>query len=612
MYQLSLFNNNAETVVHYPSANQDDPHVSKLPLKEGLSVVDSLSFSLYPNNQGFNNVFELVTKVKIFDVRDNAIRFTGRVLDVSEKMDSSGKIYKEIKCEGALSYLNDTKQRGSSFIAENVTGFLTQILEVHNSKVEPTKQIQVGNVNVGGNVIHTCNFKTTLAEILEVRETTGGDIRVRETNGVLYLDWLTAFNDNTLEVSLGINMKDMVVFKGVTSLGTRIVPLGANNLTIESVNGGLDYLEDVTARNIYGVIEKTVEYKDIEDAVTLFNTCMSDMPNHTQPSYVLESNALDLSFLSGNKSEQFVLGVNIHLINPYMGVDTIYKVVALDLDLLEPYNPTLTIANKPITLNNRINDLRNTSIQDGGVYNNVQIGRAFGIRAVRSDNKVITTMNATDGISIKNQNKKVFYVDIDGNIIANDITANNMKAVGGTFDDITANRGDFNDINVDRGIFNDMNAKRGIFDDGTFNDITSNRGTFNDMNVKRGTFDDITANRGTYKDIDVDGGTFANITAQEMKTSNESTYIILHDQYIEFYENDEVKMTIGFKDGRRTIEFTADDGSSNSIESGDSFASLVGNWDIKDGTGSFTIGDRNIVSIIEDHVKLLVKSESLK
>ena len=465
MYQLSIFNNGVETVVHYPSSNQDDPHVIKLPLKEGLSIVDSLSFSLYPNNQGYNNVFELVTRVKVFDLRDNTIRFSGRILDVNNKMDSSGKVYKEVTCEGALSYLNDTKQRGSSFVAENVTSFLSQILGVHNSKVEPSKQIQIGYVNVGGNVIHSCNYKTTLAEILEVREVNGGDIRVRDSNGTLYLDWLTSFSDNTLEVSLGVNMKDMIVSKDVTSLGTRIVPLGANNLTIEAVNNGLDYIDDQNAKNKYGTIEKTVEYREIEDAATLFNTCVTDMPKHTQPSYVLESNALDLSYLTGNKVEQFVLGVNTHLINQFMGVDSLYKVVALDLDLLTPYNPTLTIANKPLTLTNTINDLRKTSLQEGGVYNNVQIGRAFGIRVVRSDNKAITTMNATEGISIENQNKKVLYLDMNGNIVCNDITANNMKAKGGTFDDITSRRGTFDDMTVNRGTFKDIKATGGEFDD---------------------------------------------------------------------------------------------------------------------------------------------------
>lgn len=452
MYKVSIFNSGVETVVHFPSSNQEDPHVNKLSLKEGLSIVDTLSFSLYPNNQGYNNIFELTTIVKVTDLRDNTIRFTGRILDVNNKMESSGVVYKEVTCEGAMSFLNDTKMRAGSIYGDTVTSFLTQMLNIHNSKVDSSKRIYIGNIDVPGNVIHTCEFKTTLAEILTAQVTVGGNIRVREVNGVLYMDWLQSFSSNTLEVSLGINMKDMIISKDVTSLGTRIIPLGANNLTIESVNGGIDYIEDTTARSIYGIIEKTVEYKDIEDAATLRTTCVNDLSQHTQPSYILSSNALDLSFLSGNKAEQFVLGVNLHLLNRFMGVDATYKVVSMDLDLLTPYNPNLTISQKPITLSNAINDLRKSSIQNNGVYNNVQIGSAYGIRAVRSDGKAITTINATEGISIENQTKKVFYVDTNGKLVCVDIQANNITANGGTYNNITANGGTFDDITATNGL----------------------------------------------------------------------------------------------------------------------------------------------------------------
>ena len=459
MYKLSLYNSNVETVVHYPSANQDDPHVGKLPLKEGLSMVDTLSFTMYPTNPGYNNVFELVTRVKIFDLRDDNVRFTGRVLDISEKMDNDGKIYKDITCEGALSFLNDTKQRGSSYYADTVSGFLNQILSNHNSKVEAGKQILVGNVDVAGNVIHSCNYKTTLAEILEVRETNGGNIRIRETNGSLYMDWLQSFDNSLVEVSLGVNMKDMIISKDITTLGTRIIPLGTNNITIETVNNGHDYIEEANAKALYGVIEKTVEYKDITDPTILKNTCISDLPKHTQAFYVLKSNALDLSFISGIEEYQFKLGKKLNLINQYFGVNDIYSIVAMDLDLLTPYNPTLTIANRPITMSSAINDLRKSSLQNNGIYNNVQIGSDFGIRAVRSDNKVITTINATEGISIENNTKKVFYVDVNGNLVCNDITANDITANGGTYNDIKANN-----ITVDQGSFTDINATGGVFD----------------------------------------------------------------------------------------------------------------------------------------------------
>lgn len=429
MYSVGIFNNNVETIIHYPNTDKEAPHLSKLPLKEGLSQVDSLSFVLYPNNPGYNNLFELSTKVKVIDTRDDTTRVTGRILDINEKMDSNGLFYKEVLCEGSLSYLNDSKQRANAFLTSNVVTFLTQILTIHNGKVDASKQIQVGNVDVTGSVAHSCNFKSTLAEILAVKEKIGGDIRVRENYGILYMDWLQSFSANTVDVTLGENMKDMIKGKDLTSLGTRIVPLGANNLTIESVNGGLDYIEDAIAKATYGVIEKTVEYKDIIDATELYNTCLSDLSNYTQPLFLLESNALDLSYITGNKAEQFEVGVNLHLLNPVMGVDSIYKAVQADYpDLLQPYDPKLTIANFPIKSSNQFNDLKKSSIQNNGVYNNVQIGDAFGIRAVRSDGKVTTTINATEGISIENESKKVFYVDTNGV----------LRAIDGIFDNITA------------------------------------------------------------------------------------------------------------------------------------------------------------------------------
>lgn len=457
MYQASIFNNGVETVVHYPSANKDDPHLNKLPLKEGLSIVDSLSFSVYPNNQGYDKVFELSTKVKVIDLRDNTIRFTGRILTIDEKMDNDGKIYKDIACEGALSYLNDTKQRGSSYYDNTVAGFLAQILNNHNSKVEINKQIFLGNVDIPGNVIHSCNYETTLAEILKVRETNGGNIRIRENNGILYMDWLRSFDSSIIEVSLGVNMKDMIISKDVTNFGTRIIPLGANNLTIESVNNGYDYIEEYNAKNLYGVIEKTIEYKDVEDPTVLKNTCVSDLPNHTQPSYVLKSNALDLSFITKNKADQFVLDKKLNIINRYMAINAVYNIVELSLDLLSPYNPTLTIANKPVKLTSAITDLRRSTIQNDGIYNNVQIGKSFGIRAVRNDNKVTTTINATEGISIQNEAKKVFYVDINGKLVAVDIVAE-----GGNFKNIKVNEGTFTDITAEGGTFNNITAAQGL------------------------------------------------------------------------------------------------------------------------------------------------------
>ena len=446
MYELLHINNNVNTVVHYPSNNQNDPHLNKIDLAEELSSVGSLTYNIYPNNPGYANITELRTRVKALDVRDNSIKFVGRVLSISEKMESSGEIYKQVVCEDSLSYLNDTKQRGSTYTDQTATGFITQILNDHNSKVDDTRKIYPGNIDISGTVTHTNEYKSTLAELLAVVNEIGGYIRVRETNGLLYLDWLNSFANNTLSIELGINMKEMVREKDVTSFGSRIIPLGANNLTIESVNGGLDYIDDASAVNTYGVIEKTVEYTDIEDATELRNKCLTDLSNYTQPTYTLEVGALDLSFLTNNKANQFYLGVKLHIVNSYMGVDAEYSITKVKTDLLKPYDSTLTISNKS-TLSSTINDIRSETIQNDGVYNNVQIGRTYGIRAVRNDQKVVTTINATDGISIENNKEKIFYVDLNGNLVAV-----NIEAKGGTFRNITVRTGNFTNIVVEDGL----------------------------------------------------------------------------------------------------------------------------------------------------------------
>lgn len=478
MYQVIILNGDVETVIHYPSSDVNDPHLDELPLTEGLSTAGHMEFNMYRNNPGYNKISDLVTRVKIKDVRDDSIRFTGRVFTQSEEMDSSGKIYKKITCEGALGFLNDTNQRANTFITSDVRTFITQILNDHNSKVDSHKQIQVGNINVTDNVAHTCEFKTTLAEILEVKEKVGGHIRVREVNNIIYLDWLTDFNAGLVDIKLGINMKDMIIHKDITSFGTRIIPIGANNLTIASVNNGYDYIEDASSKYVYGVIEKIVEYKDITDANVLMQTCISDLSKHSQPLYILESSALDLSFLSGNKVEQFVLGTNLHLVNEVMAVDSVYKIVGLDVDLLKPYNPKLTISNSPVKLTTAINDLRKSSIQKESVMNGVQVGNEFGIRIVNKDGSIITTLNATEGISIENINKnlKVFYIDTEGNLTLDGkqtVTSNgnrlieNWKNDNGGVTKIYDNNGNLNiSLGVENGTAGNNGGTLIILDDG--------------------------------------------------------------------------------------------------------------------------------------------------
>ena len=448
MFQAMIYNNDIETTIHYPSSNKEDPHVDSLQLKEDTAGVGTLIFKLYPNNQGYNLIKELNTYVKVKDLRDNSIRFSGRIIKIEDKMDSGGQIYKDVTCENALGFLNDTKERCSSYYGSDGSSFLTQILNTHNNKVnDERKKIYSGNCNINKDIAHTCEFKTTLAEILQTVVDYGGYIRIREVNNKRYLDWVTQLENDIIQVDLGINMKEIVRSNNIFDIGTRIIPLGANNLTIESVNGGKDYIDDPDAISKYGIIEKTVEYSDIDNASELKNKCVNDLYNYTKAEYTLTTSAIDLSYRTGVSKDRYKLGSPLHIRNRFMQIDDNYIVNSISLDLLAPYNPTLEISKRKESLSKSISDIRSESISNNGVYNNVQIGSAYGIRAVRSDGKVVTTINATEGISIKNQNDKVFYVDIDGKLVAV-----NIQSKGGDFRKIKVTNGEFREITVKDGI----------------------------------------------------------------------------------------------------------------------------------------------------------------
>lgn len=439
MYQVEFINNNVATIVHYPSSRNDDPHLQGISLKESLSTFSTLDFTIFINNPGYGILTEFKTKVKVTNLKDKTVRFIGRVYSIKESMNESGLVSKQVNCEGAMAYLNDTLQRYNTYTATKASDMLNKVLTFHNNHVESDKRIYVGRVDVTSQngFTHTCDFKNTYNELLEIRNNYGGELDVRLGNdGKLYMDWILTPAPNAVEVMLGVNMKNMIIDKDMSQMGTRIIPLGANNLTISSVNSGKDYIEDTNARKIYGIIEFPVSYSDIEDAKTLFNTASKEYKKYTQPGYQLSVTALDLAHITGRDVETFTKGTLLHIVNPLFGVDDIYQITDLSMTLETYYAPTLTISNSTFSYIQTQTQTAATSLKNNGVYNHVQIGDDYGIRCVRSDDKNVIEINALEGISISKEGDKVFFADTDGNLVVI-----NVKAQGGEFDKITCTNG---------------------------------------------------------------------------------------------------------------------------------------------------------------------------
>jgi len=404
MYEVKLINSGIETIIHYPDSEKESPHLMNLDLKESLSIAEELSFTILHNNAGYDLVNGLKTRVKVIDTRDDSTIFTGRIIPLKSNM-ASGKFEKEVTCEGALNYLNDTNTRRWNFQSQTPTQILTYLLNQHNSKVDASRKIYLGIVEVTQAITIDTNYESSLnAIITKLRNILGGDIRVRETNNILYLDYLTDQGGNSsLEISLGYNLKDMVVEYDPMDIVTRVIPLGygegINQLTIAKVNNNIDYIQDAAAVAEYGVIEGVPTNKDIQNANTLkiYGQNVLNEKKQIKLAYIISQ--LDLSVLTGHENEKYNLGDTIQTLCDVMSVDVYARVIVRERDLInDPWNPNLTISTRKITLADQVVELKQRNLN----LENCPQGSTF-----------VTVFNANDNLDADHSIKIPIWLSPD-------------------------------------------------------------------------------------------------------------------------------------------------------------------------------------------------------
>jgi len=364
MYQVSIFNVGVETVIHTPNPSNDAPHILGSSFKETLSLAEQLTLSIPFGNPGYSLVQGLITKVKVMDTRDNSIIFSGRVVPTMDGMGSDGKFINQIACEGALNYLNDTQTRRWDFINQTPRQILQFLLDQHDSKMDSSRRIYLGTVEITQPITISTNFETTLNTVLaKVKNVLGGDIRVQERAGLLYLDYLVALGvNNEVILNIGTNLKQMIREYDPTEVVTRVIPLGygegINQLDITGVNS-TEYIEDAVAIGLYGVIEGIATNKDIQNADTLKIYGQTVLAEKKQPKLTLDTAMIDRSVLAEYAMEKYSLGDTLHTLVDIMNIDVYARVIERTRDIINsPWDPTLAISTRPITLTDQIVDLK--------------------------------------------------------------------------------------------------------------------------------------------------------------------------------------------------------------------------------------------------------------
>lgn len=340
----------AEDTLIYDST-LDDFVISKGQIIKEVNKSGSFVFTVYPDHPYYYDLEKLKTVITVY--KNDKIVFRGRILNESIGFFKD----KTFTCEGELSFLLDSIQRPYSFTGTPEKLF-KQYITNHNKEVENTKRFEIGDITVKDDNDYinrsNSNYDNTLTNIKDhLIATHEGYLHItRGENKQPILNWFEDFPYSSKQsINFGENLLDFVKTNSAESIATAIIPIGAKipneseeekRLTIESVNGGLDYIYDPVAVEKYGKIFKVVTWDDVTEPDNLLRKGREYLNNVIKQNITIELKAIDLSLMD-RSIDSFELGDYINIVSDPHSLNDKLLLKKQTIDLLTPTNDKITL-----------------------------------------------------------------------------------------------------------------------------------------------------------------------------------------------------------------------------------------------------------------------------
>lgn len=357
--------------IFQPMDNNLSLFAPKLTLEMGKA--GALSFQIPPSNRYYNALPQLTTTITV--EMDDVEIFRGRVLTNNRNFNNVRTVY----CEGDLAYLVDTVQKAERYNGKTHDLF-RKIIEAHNKRAGADKQFLVGDITIENRDMvlsgksdevqdeETGKFDYKQIAINSIADEwqnsfdfiqnclidyTGGYLRTRRQNGKTYIDLLLDYgNTATQDIEFGKNMLDLTEEVSAEDVFTVLIPLGDENLTIESVNNGSDELVDATAVERYGRIVKTHVFDSVNTPETLLENGRRFLASNVNVPVTLTVKAVDMHLVDPNASPIYV-GDKVHVISAAHGMADELICTKIEYDLENPANNTYTFGTPKQSLTER-------------------------------------------------------------------------------------------------------------------------------------------------------------------------------------------------------------------------------------------------------------------
>ncbi|GMB71934.1 phage tail protein [Lacticaseibacillus rhamnosus] len=357
MYQVTIINNDKPIVIMRPGGSKT--MLTSAEIKKDINSIPSFTFSMLPNNPGYNEIMPMVTRVRVVRIDTGEVLFDGRVLVPTNEMAETGALTHSYTCEGALAFFHDVVPGYQTFTGTPAT-IIKQLVNMFNSRIDQFKQIQLGIMpeSTQSQTLETTPEKDLYDTLHDFVVTTlGYDIRVHSAQNGRFLDVKSQLGEaGKTVIRLGINLKAMKAETDPTGIITRVVPLGAvkdNASSEESVQPRVNLTD--AGKSLYVDIPDLIKKYGVLEGIQIFDNAKTpDQLQNAVNSWISEQRpvtrkfsvtALDLSSI-GRAPEDFKVYNFNRVINPLTQTNETMRIVGQTLDLIQPQNAELVIGNK--------------------------------------------------------------------------------------------------------------------------------------------------------------------------------------------------------------------------------------------------------------------------
>lgn len=369
MNRVILSYNGNDTIIH-GSNMSPNVAVKDGELKEFVNAIPTFSFSIFPNNPGYDSIEDLLTKISVTSFNQTENIFVGRVYSTADMMKNDGLIYKIVTCEGELAYLQDVIISSYNVYAGTLlSSALTSLFNSYNAKVPSDKRMTLS----GGNTTavptdYSASYKTAFDILKDICDLCEWEYRVSYNGGTRYLEVAQQFGSKSdTDIALSVNLKSLKREIKANDIVTHFYPLGivkdsGGYFTIASDNEGIPYLANATLEAKYGVIEAAKVYDDVTiesmryvatGAKILKAKAKKDYSNMIGLLTSFTLSALDLSLINGNYNDLKLYNTH-RVVTKLQSIDEEVRITGRTLKLDDPQNPALTFGVKQATLTSMV------------------------------------------------------------------------------------------------------------------------------------------------------------------------------------------------------------------------------------------------------------------